>query len=152
MIKTIQYVISVCIFSLLFISLLAGLAPNLSSKVVALGESIWPNYAQDLRKDLPEPECPLEDLQQKVSQCPADVSNIPTNTSKSDDVDPFADNTEEDPFADDIEEDPFGDDTEEDPFADDVDKKETDKKEIDPFADDTEEDPFGDDTEEDPFG
>ena len=69
-------------FSLLFISLLAGLAPNLSSKVVALGESIWPNYAQDLRKDLPEPECPLEDLQQKVSQCPADISNIPTNVSQ----------------------------------------------------------------------
>ena len=100
----------------------------------------------------------FEDLQQKVSQCPADISNIPTNTSKDDDVDPFADNTEEDPFADDTEEDPFGDDTEEDPFADD--KKETDKKEIDPFAEIQKkiwdkrlnEDPFEENTEEDLSG
>ena len=90
--KTIQYVISVCIFSLLFISLLAGLAPNLSSKVVALGESIWPNYAQDPRKDLPEPECPWKIYSRRLARS-ADISNIPTKTPKDDDVDPFANNT-----------------------------------------------------------
>jgi TRAP-type C4-dicarboxylate transport system permease large subunit len=138
MIKTIQYIISVCIFSLLFITLLAGLAPNLSSKIVALGESVWPNYAQDLRKDLPEPECPLQDLQQKVGQCPETVTTPKMPPVDVDDG--------KDPFGEEIEEDPFGDNTEKDPFAEDT-------EEEDPFGDNTEKDPFGEEEEtEDLFG
>ena len=107
MMKSVQYVISVCIFAILFVTLLAGIAPNLSSKIVALGEDIWPNYAQDLRKDIPVPECPLEDLQSQVAQCPADTEDTKITIPTNDDIDPFADEEhpkeehpeEEDPFA-----------------------------------------------------
>ena len=159
MMKSVQYVISVCIFAILFVTLLAGLAPNLSSKIVALGEEIWPNYAQDLRKDIPLPECPLEELQLQVAQCPVEAEEKQITIPINDDTDPFADEevlkeedpfgeettAEEDPFADEEvpkEEDPFGEETtaEEDPFAD-----EEVPKEEDPFAtDEQEKDPFAD--------
>ncbi len=34
----------------LALTLLAGLSPNFNTQFVAVGEKLWPGYAQDLRK------------------------------------------------------------------------------------------------------
>ena len=130
--------LSIFIFLGLSLALLVGMGPNLSSRLVSLGEMVWPSYAKDLRSDPIQPECNLAELKQRVAECPTNIQ--PT---KEDSKDPFQG---DDPFGD---EDPFGDD---DPFAEEGEQQPSKppavKPEADPFGGD---DPFAEETEEDPF-
>jgi TRAP-type C4-dicarboxylate transport system permease large subunit len=147
--------LSIFIFIGLSLSLLVGMGPNLSSRLVSLGEMVWPSYAKDLRTDPKPPECKLEELQQRIEQCPVAQPSTGNSgdpfgdkdpfaeESKKKDVDPFGD---KDPFAEESKKkdvDPFGD---KDPFA-----EEPKKKDVDPFAD---KDPFAEEPKKkdvDPF-
>ena len=118
----------------LLIVLAVGLAPNLNTRVVGIGEAFWQNYARDLRTDQEPPTCDLEDIRARLAQCPTEDAATAPPSAEGDD--PFAG---EDPFAEpsdgtaEAEEDPFAG---EDPFAEPSDgAAEAD----DPFAGD---DPF----------
>ncbi len=132
--RVINPVATVLILGLLGLALAVGIAPNLNTRVVELGESAWPGYAAELRSDPVAPECSTEALETQLAACPAAGTEAlaPADQGKDPfgDEDPFADG--DDPFAD--GDDPFGD---EDPFADGD----------DPFADG--DDPFADG--DDPF-
>ncbi|MGC6507316.1 MAG: TRAP transporter large permease subunit [Myxococcota bacterium] len=96
---------SVLIFLGLSFALFVGLAPKVSSRLVQIGEEIWPGYAAELRTTPEAPTCDPDELEAKLSQCPTE-DNLETAP-----IDP-----NEDPFAD---EDPFAEDgNTEDPFAD----------------------------------
>jgi len=84
----------------LLLALAIGLAPNLDTRAVQLGERLWPGYAADLRVDPTPPECDPEEVAKRAERCVEAPAPQPAG-------DPFA---EEDPFAD--EEDPFADDAE----------------------------------------
>ena len=106
-------VITVLLFGALIVALAIRLAPNLGTRVVGVGELLWPGYAADLRQDPEKPKCNLQDLEQRLQQCPAQGAEQPKTTSGDKD-DPFGG---EDPFAEEgLAKDPFGGD---DPFADD---------------------------------
>jgi TRAP-type C4-dicarboxylate transport system permease large subunit len=141
--STLQKSLSVCIFFVLFIAVILGMGPNLSSRLVGLGEGIWSGYAQDLRTDPASPDCDLQELEERQNICiDAPKKNNTTRDPFADpkpQKDPFAD---EDPFADPgdkpvvkPQKDPFAD---EDPFVDPV-----RKPDLDPFAEE-EKDPFAD--------
>jgi TRAP-type C4-dicarboxylate transport system permease large subunit len=127
--------VSVLIFSILFLALFAGMAPNVSSRLVAVGEGLWPGYAKDLRQDPVEPECELEQLEAEVALCPPDGGAAPAGEQIS--GDPFAEEAP-DPFAEETP-DPFAEEAP-DPFAEEA---------PDPFAEETP-DPFAEEAP-DPF-
>ena len=151
--KRLRTLVSTAIFAGLCLTLLVGVSPNLSSKLVSIGELIWPGYAKDLRQDLAPPECVVEQLKSRLDGC-VPQSELQAAEPKNAAEDPFA----EDPFAEDpFAEDPFADTPPEqskgaapssvapdpfagaDPFADEGDEKEVSDE--DPFA----EDPFAED-------
>jgi len=112
---------SVFIFLGLLTTLLVGLAPNVNTKVVGIGEMAWPGYARDLRADPVEPDCVLEELDSQLAACPQTPSE--PGSDPSDQGNPFED--EGNPFEDDAPADegnPFEDDAPADegnPFEDD---------------------------------
>jgi len=55
----------------LAVSLAVGIAPNASSRIVDLGQRIWPGYAAELRVDPTRPTCDLQALKKRLSACPA---------------------------------------------------------------------------------
>ena len=110
----------------LLVVLAVGLAPNLNTRVVGIGEEVWPHYARDLRTDQDVPTCDLQDIRIRLAQCPE--GEAPPSDPEQQQGDPFAG---DDPFAAD---DPFAGD---DPFA--QAEKPTEALPDDPFAGD---DPF----------
>ncbi|MEC7948027.1 MAG: TRAP transporter large permease subunit [Myxococcota bacterium] len=118
--------VTVAVLGFLLLALGVGVAPNFDTRLVNIGEQVWPGYAKDLRSDPTPPECELEALQQRLAACPAEAETNGDETGG----DPFGG---EDPFAEADGGDPFGG---ADPFA------EADGSSPDavPAADD----PFGD--------
>ncbi len=117
----------------LLLSMFLGVAPNLDTRLVELGERWWPGYAKDLREDAEAPSCVVAEIEAKVADC----QKAPAPAPKPAGADPFGG---EDPFGGD---DPFGGS---DPFA-----EAAPAPQADPFAG---EDPFaGDDpfSGDDPF-
>jgi TRAP-type C4-dicarboxylate transport system permease large subunit len=97
--RVVHPVATVLILGLLLVALLIGIAPNLDTRVVELGERTWPGYAAELRSDPVPPTCEVDALEAKVAQCPPEGSGAAPQPAPA--GDPF----DEDPFA----EDPFGD-------------------------------------------
>ena len=58
--------VAVAILGLLLAALAVGVAPNFDTRLVGLGESVWPGYAADLRTDPVAPECDLAELDQRL--------------------------------------------------------------------------------------
>src|SRR5687768_8026230 len=54
-----------CLFTLAL-----GIAPNFDTRVVGIGEWIWPGYGADLRQDPVAPECDLAALETQIAACP----------------------------------------------------------------------------------
>ena len=138
-------VVTLLALTTLLVTLVVGIGPNWSSRLMGIGGSIWEDYAKDLRTDPVKPDCVISEMEARLAECgpnePTPKSDIPE--------DPFADpEPDEDPFADPKpDEDPFADPKpDEDPFAD-------PKPDEDPFADpEPDEDPFADPKPEaDPF-
>jgi TRAP-type C4-dicarboxylate transport system permease large subunit len=136
--------VAVAILGLLLAALAVGVAPNFDTRLVGLGESIWPGYAAELRADPVAPECDLAELDQRLASCPAEADGAGA-AAPTEGGDPFGG---EDPASDDGG-DPFGGD---DPAAGDG---------GDPFGGDDPAagdggDPFGGDDPaaggDDPFG
>lgn len=106
--------LSLTTLALLLVAMVVGLGPNTSTRVVQLGESIWPGYAAELREPSQAPTCDPEELKQQLATC------VPVAPAPEPE-DPFAE--EEDPFAEPApspEPDPFAEpapDPEADPFA-----------------------------------
>lgn len=71
------------------LTLVVGIAPNFDTRVVDLGEAIWPGYAAELREDPQPPDCDLEDLKKQVAACPADGA-APAGGDPFGGKDPFA--------------------------------------------------------------
>lgn len=102
------------------LTLVVGIAPNLDTRIVDIGEVMWPGYAAELRQDPAVPDCDLAALKERLATCPADGGTPAAPAGE----DPFGG---EDPFADPgaapkpaaapvpAAVDPFGG---EDPFAD----------------------------------
>ncbi len=112
-------VATVLIFMGLLVVLAVGLAPNLSTRIVGIGESLWPNYARDLRVDPEAPTCVLEEIREKLEVCPAEAEPVPAKGADPfEGDDPFAeDEPAPEPDAPPQADDAFGGD---DPFADDA--------------------------------
>jgi len=94
----------------LLLAMLLGIAPNLDTRLVELGERWWPGYARDLRDDPTPPTCVVAEIEAKVQACttaPAAPAAKPTGDDPFGGNDPFG---AVDPFAD---ADPFAGD---DPF------------------------------------
>jgi len=120
------------VFVGLLIALGVGLAPNLNTRMVQVGEDIWPNYARDLRTELEAPSCDRVEIAARLTACDTTPSAVETAQPSED---PFAG---DDPFAPAKEAaDPFAGD---DPFA-------PAKEATDPFAGG---DPFAQ-ADDDPF-
>ena len=65
------------VFALLT-AMFAGLGPALDTRMVQLGERIWPQYAAELRSD-PQPvpeECDLEALDKRLEACPPEGAAV----------------------------------------------------------------------------
>jgi len=123
----------------LLVALGVGIAPNLDTRLVEIGESIWPGYASELRRDPQPPDCDLDEAKAKLETCPPEGA-APRAGAEEDPFageDPFAEEGDEDPFA---GEDPFAEEGDEDPFEGE-----------DPFAEEGDEDPFAEEGDEDPF-
>jgi TRAP-type C4-dicarboxylate transport system permease large subunit len=106
--------LSVLLGLLLAVVLVTGLAPNTSTRVVGLGESVWPGYASELRADPQAPDCDVDATRQRAETCVEPAAPAPEP------VDPFAPpEPEPDPFAPpEPEPDPFAPpEPEPDPFA-----------------------------------
>ena len=73
----------------LFVALVTGIAPNASTRVVALGERIWPGYGAELRLDPEAPDCDPVVVRERAESCVDSAAPEPAGG------DPFAD----DPFA-----------------------------------------------------
>ena len=131
---------AVFILGLLLAALAVGVAPNFDTRLVGLGEQLWPGYAAELRADPVAPDCDLASLEERLATCP--VEDAPAAQGGETEGDPFGGT---DPTA--ADDDPFGgaDPTaaDDDPFGG-----------ADPTAAD--DDPFGgaDPTaaDDDPFG
>jgi TRAP-type C4-dicarboxylate transport system permease large subunit len=74
--------------------LVVGIAPNFDTRVVDIGERLWPGYAAELRKDPQVPDCDVAALEKQIAACPAEGStgeSAPaTGTDAFDGADPFA--------------------------------------------------------------
>jgi TRAP-type C4-dicarboxylate transport system permease large subunit len=66
--------VAVTILGLLLVALTVGVAPNFDTRLVNLGESIWPGYAAELRLDPSPPDCDLDDLTAQLKSCPAEAA------------------------------------------------------------------------------
>jgi TRAP-type C4-dicarboxylate transport system permease large subunit len=86
-------VATVLVLGLLLVALAVGVAPNLDTRVVQLGEQLWPGYASELRADPLAPACDLAALEARAAAC-TDAPAAPPDAPAGD---PFA---EPDPFAD----------------------------------------------------
>lgn len=99
----------------LVVALAVGIAPNASTRVVALGEGLWPGYAAELRADPEAPACDPAELEARLAACPAEAPEGGRDAHPTGDAatDPFGG---ADPFAapEPAGGDPFGGD---DPFA-----------------------------------
>ena len=79
-------VVRVATLVILVANLLAlgvGVAPNLSTRVVDLGSSLWPGYGTDLRFDPTAPTCDVVDLEKRLATCTPTAAPAPGG-------DPFA--------------------------------------------------------------
>ena len=63
--------VSVLILGLLLWALTVGVAPNFDTRLVGIGEQIWPGYAAELRQDPTPPDCDVDALAQRLLACPA---------------------------------------------------------------------------------
>ena len=54
------------------LTLVVGIAPNLDTRIVDIGEVMWPGYAAELRQDPAVPDCDLAALKERLATCPAD--------------------------------------------------------------------------------
>jgi len=79
------------VFVGLALALAVGVAPNFSTRVVGIGERVWPGYAQDLRADPVAPECELAALEERVAACPAEAAPTASGADPFGGADPFAD-------------------------------------------------------------
>lgn len=66
------------------LAMVIGVAPNLSTRIVDLGEAMWPGYAGDLRYDPVVPDCDEAELARRVETC------VPAAAPAPDGGDPFA--------------------------------------------------------------
>jgi TRAP-type C4-dicarboxylate transport system permease large subunit len=75
------------------LTLLVGIAPNFDTRIVDVGEAMWPGYAADLRDDPEKPDCDLPALQEQMKACPAGAAapTAPTGGDPFGGTDPFAD-------------------------------------------------------------
>jgi hypothetical protein len=62
-------VVDASILLLLLLSVLAGLAPDLDTRAVQLGESVWPGYGANLRTEPVLPDCEPEALARQRLSC-----------------------------------------------------------------------------------
>ncbi len=76
----------------LLLAMLLGVAPNLDTRLVELGEARWPGYAKDLREEAEAPRCVLAEIQARVAEC----AQAPKAAEPAAGDDPFGG---EDPFA-----------------------------------------------------
>ncbi|MCA9488299.1 MAG: TRAP transporter large permease subunit, partial [Myxococcales bacterium] len=51
------------------LALAIGVAPNLSTRLVQLGEGFWPGYGNELRNDPIEPDCDAAELERRSATC-----------------------------------------------------------------------------------
>ena len=58
----------VLVFALLVVALVIGVSPNIDSQLVRLGESMWPGYAAEIRKDPNQPDCDLEAIDASIDR------------------------------------------------------------------------------------
>ncbi len=103
--------VAFAVLGLLLLALAVGVAPNFDTRLVGIGEDLWPGYAAELRQDAAPPDCDVDALAAQVADCPAEDAAAPTPAGAEGDPfggeDPFADGGAapvEDPFA---GEDPF---------------------------------------------
>jgi len=100
------------VLAVLLLTMALGVAPNFDTRLVELGEKIWPGYAADLRADPLPPDCELQLLDEQIASCQtSDESSAPHDPFG--DQDPFAESQV--PAPEGPQADPFGD---QDPFAD----------------------------------
>lgn len=64
-------VVSVAVLVVLLAALVHGLLPDLDTRLVQLGERIWPGYAADLRVDPRAPDCDPEAIARDLAACAA---------------------------------------------------------------------------------
>ena len=109
-------VAAVLVFVALLVALILGISPNIDTQLVALGEWIWPGYANELRMDPEPPDCDLADLDQRLAACPEEGAAGVAPADGGTPADPFAG---EDPFAEEAAapEAPSGEGAGGDPFA-----------------------------------
>lgn len=89
--------LTVGLFGLLVLSLLVGIAPNVDSRAVELGERLWPGYAASLRAEAAPPSCSLTDLRARLAACPANPKKEDAASDAAVEVDPFAANVDQAP-------------------------------------------------------
>ena len=117
--RVVNPVATLLILGALLLALGVGIAPNFNTRVVGIGEQVWPGYAAELRSDPVEPDCDVDELAERLKACPPEgeaPAPQPTDGDPFGGEDPFGGN---DPFADPKpapapDADPFGG---EDPFA-----------------------------------
>jgi TRAP-type C4-dicarboxylate transport system permease large subunit len=88
---------TVLTFAAVMIALSIGLAPNVDTRIVQIGERLWPGYGAELREDPAVPDCDLAALDEQATEC------VPSSSAPTELGDPFADTPpppEPDPFAD----------------------------------------------------
>ncbi len=96
--------VAVVIIGLLLAALAVGVAPNFDTRLVGMGESVWPGYAADLRGDPVPPECDLSELDERMAACPAETEDAAAAAPT--DGDPFGGADPAAPVA--ADDDPFG--------------------------------------------
>ena len=79
-------VITLLALTCLLVSIVVGIGPNWSSRLMGIGGNIWEGYAKDLRSEPKKPDCDVAELETQLAECtPTEPSG-----SKSVDEDPFA--------------------------------------------------------------
>ena len=86
--------VAFAVLGLLLLALAVGVAPNFDTRLVGIGEDLWPGYAAELRQDATPPDCDVDALAAQVADCPAEDAAAPTPVGAE--GDPFGG---EDPFA-----------------------------------------------------
>jgi len=85
------------VLSILIFTLGMGVAPNIDTRLVELGEHLWPGYARDIRPGPPPPpECNLEALEHRAATC-NQTAPTPETGARAGNPDLFGG---DDPFAD----------------------------------------------------
>jgi hypothetical protein len=73
------------IIGLLLAALAVGVSDYFDTRLVGIGESIWPGYAADLRGDPIAPECNLAELDRRLATCPAETDAVVAAAPAADD-------------------------------------------------------------------